>query len=462
MTLQRPLPLNMRQQAPTTEPQGIPEKIIKPWKLPPQRTYVLKNANVVDPVDGKVLSSKTVRLSKGLVEAVGDELAVSSDDIVIDLDGRYICPGLIDCHCHVEAVAGDATLEGAAFGSDLAVSHFRQPFLCRQILSRGFTTLRDTGGATLALKEAIEDDVFPGPRLFISNRILSQSGGHCDFRDPHDDNGVACCHNQGGMSVVVDGVPECIRAARDQLRKGASFLKITASGGVASPSDRLENTQFTRDEIRAIVEVAESYGTYVTAHAYTNRAIRHAVDNGVRGIEHGNFLDADTAALMAARGVWLTPTLVCYDAMGSDKYAGFLPPSNQAKNRAVLNAGLDSLRIAHAAGVVMCHGTDLLGPLQEEQSREFGIRAQALSSKTILQGATVNPARMIRQEDFLGQIKPGFAADLLILNRNPLDDISILDEPKKNILAVIKNGRVYTSRWSKLPEDVSESEALVE
>ncbi|KAG8409940.1 hypothetical protein J3459_007888 [Metarhizium acridum] len=148
--------------------------------------------------------------------------------------------------------------------------------------------------------------------------------------------------------------------------------------------------------------------------------------------------------------------------MGSDKYADFLPPANRAKNEMVLSKGLESLRIAEEAGVTICHGSDLLGPLHEEQSREFGIRAQALSSKTVLQGATVNAAKLLRQDKFLGQIRKGFAADLLILNGNPLDNVAILDEPEKTVLAVIKNGRVYASRWGQLPRDIASTQNLIE
>ncbi|KAK6217252.1 amidohydrolase [Colletotrichum tabaci] len=467
---QRPSP---RQRADAAH--AIPEKLIKPWKLPRQNTYLFVNANVVDTAAGVIIENTTVKISDGLIEKVGEEgggggggggddpASISGDAIVVDLRGKYLSPGLIDCHVHVTSVPGEAGLDGG-FGMDAAVSHFRQPFVCGRILSKGFTTVRDTGGATRALVEAVEDGVFPGPRLFIANKALSQTGGHGDRRGVHDHSGLCCGGGSGaaGLSVVVDGVPECIRAAREQLRTGADFIKIMVGGGVASPTDRIENVQFTADEIRAISEVARSYGTFVTAHAYTPRAIRHAVDNGVAGIEHGNLLDADTAAYMAARGVWLTPTLVTYDAMGSDRYAGFLPPANQRKNREVLESGLRSLRVAADAGVVICHGSDLLGPLQAEQSREFGIRRRALGDLEVLRSATVNAARMLRQEGFLGQVKGGFAADLVVLNGNPLEDVSILDEPEKSVLAVIKDGRVYTSRWSKLPEDVTEPPVLIE
>lgn len=443
---------------------AIPEKLIKPWKLPPQKKYIFKNAQIIDPAKGRVIPNQTVKLAGGLIESISETSAdsqVSSDEVVVDLAGKFLCPGLIDCHVHILSVAGDDNLLAGGFGSDPTVSYFRQPYLCGQMLSRGFTTVRDTGGATLSLKEALADDVFPGPRLFICNKTISQTGGHGDNRNVHEHCGCACSTNTA-ISTVVDGVPAVTQATREQLRTGGDFIKMMASGGVASPTDRLDNIQFTVAEVQAISEVARSYNTWVTAHAYTPRAIRHAVDNGVMGIEHGNFIDKETAEYMAERGVWLTPTLVTYDAMGSNKYAGYLPPVSAAKNKEVLKLGLQSLRIADEAGVTICHGTDLLGPMQAEQSREFGIRAQVLSSKTVLRGATVNAAKMLRQEEFLGQVKEGFAADLLVLNGNPLEDVSVLDDAEKSVLAVMKNGRVYTSRWSKLPNDVEEARPMIE
>lgn len=214
--------------------------------------------------------------------------------------------------------------------------------------------------------------------------------------------------------------------------------------------------------MRAISEVADNFNTYVTAHAYTPRSIRHAIDNGAMGIEHGNLVDADTAKYMAEKGVFLTPTLITYAEMASPEFPGFLPEESRTKNDAVLKAGLRSLQTASDAGVTICFGTDLLGPLGIAQSKEFGLRSQVLSAVEILKSATVNPAKMFRQADFLGQIKAGFAADLLILNQNPLDDIKILDRPDRHILAVFKEGRVYHSRWSKLAEDAAPAPIIIE
>ncbi|KAJ1327935.1 amidohydrolase family protein [Microdochium nivale] len=467
--------LNPISSAKTTSTRTRDEEVdpsFKPWELPPRKRYVLTNAQLVDPVRGTVCAGRTITLQHGIITSIstvqghaGLRSLPGEETVILDIGGRYICPGLIDCHVHLSSVPGIGAGDlGSAMPREAAESLLRQPYMCEQALRRGFTTLRDTGGATLALKEAITDGVFPGPRLFISNQALSQTGGHGDTRGSHNHSSGSCCSGtHEGLSVVCDGVPDCIRAAREQLRKGADFIKIMASGGVASPTDKLANTQFTASEVQAICEVARSYGTYVTAHAYTPAAVRHAVENGVRGIEHGNLIDADTARYMALKGVWLTPTLVTYDTMADqERYPGFLPPENAVKNRAVLEAGLRSIQLAHEAGVRMCFGSDLLGPLWTEQSREFAIRKRVLSSLDVLRAATVNAAEMIGQEGTLGQIREGYAADLLVLGQNPLEDVGILAEPQKYLLAVIKDGRVWDSRWSKLPVDTASRQELLE
>jgi imidazolonepropionase-like amidohydrolase len=236
-----------------------------------------------------------------------------------------------------------------------------------------------------------------------------------------------------------------------------------AGGGVASPTDPLTSTQFTPEEMRAITTAAQDAGTFATAHAYYPHAIRRAVEAGAKGIEHGNMLDGPTAQLLADKKVYLTPTLITYAAMADPKYAGFLPPANAAKNAEVLEKGLESVRLAHDAGVRMCLGTDLLSYLGVEQLREFGLRAEAgLTPAEVLRHATVNPAEMLGQEERLGQIKEGFLADLLVLNSNPLADVTVFERPEKHLLGVIKEGRVFASRWSLLPVDVEPKKELLE
>lgn len=322
------------------------------------------------------------------------------------------------------------------------------------MLHRGFTSIRDCGGAQLAIKEAIEDGIFPGPRIFISGHALSQFGGHGDLRGSYEP--TECCggtHSNNHLGRLCNGVPECMAAVREEIRCGADFIKIMGSGGVASPTDKLEHLQFTSAEIQAMVECADNAGTFVTAHAYTVKAIRHCIDNGVRGIEHGNFVDPPTAKLMEEKGVYLTPTLIAYAQMASERWKGYLPPESQAKNSQVLKSGLEALRIASEAGVKMCYGSDLLGPLGSAQTQEFSLRSQVLKPLEILQSATINPAKMMGCENSLGQIKEGYQADVVVLSQNPLEDVTVFDDPEKYVLGVMKDGRVYKSRWSSLPED---------
>lgn len=202
-----------------------------------------------------------------------------------------------------------------------------------------------------------------------------------------------------------------------------------------------------------MVECASNAGTFVTAHAYTTKAIRHCIENGVKGIEHGNFVDAPTAKLMAHNGVYLTPTLIAYAQMASERWKGYLPPESQAKNSQVLKSGLEALQIASEAGVTMCYGSDLLGPLGSAQTHEFALRSQVLKPIEVLRSATINPAKMMGCGDLIGQIKEGFHADVVVLDGNPLKDVSIFDRPEKHVLGVMKDGRVYKSRWKALPED---------
>ncbi|CAN8105512.1 unnamed protein product [Discula destructiva] len=461
----------------------IPTKVIKPWTRPPVQSYILDNINIVDPISSTILPNRTVHLANGNITSIttthqhqssspglplqNDGDATQPPAIHIDGTAKFLTPGLIDAHVHLTSVPGEPDLH-SSMSVPGPVSLLRQPFQAAAMLARGYTTVRDCGGASLALKEAIADGVFPGPRLFIAGHALSQTGGHGDRRGAHDPETRFCCGGGGGgdgtatLSEVVDGVPAVLRAAREQLRQGADFLKLMAGGGVASPTDKLAGTQFTTEEMRAAADVADASGTFATAHAYTPAAIRRAVEAGVRGIEHGNFVDAATAGLMRSRGVFLTPTLVTYRAMADPKYAAFLPAGNREKNEAVLRAGLESVRIAYEAGVTMCLGSDLLSFLGVEQLGEFGLRAQVLPPGEVLRHATVNPAKMLGQQEVLGQVKEGFVADLLVLNADPLEDITVFERPEQHLLAVIKDGRVYDSRWSKLPVDVQAETELLE
>ncbi|CAH0044698.1 unnamed protein product [Clonostachys solani] len=421
-------------------------KFIKPWLLGEHEKFILRNARIVDPTIGSVSDNITVVVDGGLISAISP--GTPAENITagvkpendLNLQGKYICPGLIDCHVHIAVVPGEANLASYRDMTEQK-SLVRQPSVLKSMLHRGFTSVRDCGGASLAMKEAVEEGIHPGPRLFIAGRALSQTGGHGDMRGSHDTQ--PCCGGVvSGISRIVDGVAECLRYARDEIRQGADFLKIMGGGGVASPTDKIEHLQFSDEEIRAIVTVAKNAGTYVTSHCYTPESIQQAIRQGVRGIEHGNLIDLETAKLMAETGTFLTPTLVVHAIAQKLK---FLSPDSDRKNTDAFHKGLAALKMATDAGVTVCFGTDLLGPLHFAQSQEFSVRSQVQTPLQILQSATVNAAKLLMQEDRLGQVKEGFLADLLILDSNPLEDITVLDQPEQHLLAVMKDGRLVTS-----------------
>ena len=423
------------------------ETFIKPW-LPRSSIprLLFTDANVIDTVNGSVHANSSVLLEQGKISKVayqGDKIETAEDIQSIDLHGKYICPGLIDSHVHIAAVPGTPDLR-QIIETPEQEALLRMTFVCRDMLSRGFTTVRDCGGAPYALKQACESWLVPGPRLFISGHALSQTGGHGDFRSAHDHSDCAGGF-VSGLGRLCDGVPECMKVARDEIRRGADFIKIMAGGGVASPTDRLMDKQFSPEEIGAIVMVAENAHTYVTCHAYTPESIYIAIENGVKGVEHGNLIDRRIAKMMAKNGCFLTPTLVTYQTLADPRLPQFLPPEAQSKNEKVLAAGLEAIKIAKEEGVTMCYGSDLLGPLGAYQLQEFGIRSQVLTPLDILQSATINPAKMLGQES-LGRIEPGFKADILVMGGNPLEDITVFERHEQELLAVIKGGRVCRSQ----------------
>ena len=444
---------------------------MKPWTTAPRRRYRLVDATIIDVKDGQVYHHCTIDLLNGRIHRLsklsqgpppGDETMkwTQGEELTINLKGRFVMPGLIDCHVHLATPPGEDGLRDT-MSQDPDTSLLRQPYLALQMLRRGFTTVRDCGGAGLAIKEALAEGLVPGPRLITAGHGISQTGGHGDTRSSKDAEYQCCGGNVRGLGRIADGVEQCLHAAREEIRQGADFIKIMASGGVVSPTDRLANVQYTPAEIQAFCSVAKDAGTYVSAHAYTPAAIRNAVTNGVLGIEHGNLIDEATAKLMAVKGAYLTPTLVTYEAMASKDFGSFLPPSIAAKNLQVLEAGLQSIKVADEAGVTMCYGTDLLGPLQVKQNDGFRLLQQAGQSPLkILQSATINAARMLRHEEQMGRIKDGYFADLLILNANPLEDIEVLCKPEKHLLAVIKDGRVVESRWSRLEKEDGRSNLI--
>jgi imidazolonepropionase-like amidohydrolase len=405
---------------------------------------LFENARLLDVEAGALRDGVSVRVEGERIVEVSERAAAAPGARRVDLAGRTLMPGLIDAHVHCAIT----TMNLAAMTSKPAtlVAHEAGRILAG-MLRRGFTTVRDAGGADWGLAQAVERGLVEGPRLFFSGRVLSQTGGHGDFTPREDAPRLCACQIQSsGFSHVADGVAAVRKAAREELRRGATQVKIMASGGVASPSDPIWNLQYSPEEMRAIVEEAAGWRTYAMAHAYTPEAIRRAVDAGVRSIEHGNLIDRASADHMRARGAFLVPTLVTYFAIDElGRKLGF-PAVSQAKVKDVLERGLASLEIAHAAGLAMGFGTDLLGETHDQQSREFQLRGQVLSSADVIRSATVVNAAILNRPGELGVIAAGAYADLIVVDGDPLANLALLAEPEKSLLAVVKGGRFVADR----------------
>lgn len=401
---------------------------------------ILENATLLDLEHGETKPGFHIAIDAGSIVEVSDRPIHSGTAMRMDLARQFVLPGLIDAHFHaVVTEFNPAQLREIP----LTLMTARAATLLRKALLRGFTTVRDMCGADWGLRAATAEGSLTGPRLFIAGRALSQTGGHGDLRRRTEQvSDCGCEHALASVSVIADGVTAVQEAAREQLRQGADHLKIFVSGGVVSPNDPLESTQYTQEELRAVVHEAQGWGTYVAAHAYTAAAINSAVTAGVRTIEHGNLLDAHSAALMASHGAFLVPTLVAYEAMRNKGPAIGLTEFGLAKLRTVLESGLRSIELALNAGVPVGFGTDLLGELHDYQSDEFLIRARVQKPHEVLHSATQVNARILGQEGRLGVIAPGANADLIACRANPLDDLGVLRGQGEGLALIIKDGRI--------------------
>jgi len=398
------------------------------------RNALLVDATFPEPRLGNVL------VEDGVIRDLEARTPSSPDCRILDVRGRTVLPGLIDCHVHVVASMMDLAAN-AQLPAPIAI--LRSLPILRGMLERGFTTVRDTGGAPPALAEAIAQGLTPGPRLITCGKALSKTGGHGDARprhDAHDPNRWASSF--GALSRVADGMDEVRLACRQQFREGASFIKVMGNGGVASPTDPVHWLGYSLAEMNAIVEEALDAKSYVAAHVYTAEGITRAVECGVHSLEHCNLIDEAAARLAAQGEAVAVPTLVTYEALAEDGPALGLPAASVAKIDHVRRTGLESLSILRDAGVTIAFGTDLLGPTHVRQCEEFAIRARVLPAQEILASATIVGARLCGMEGRLGVLAPGAIADLLVIDGNPLDDITVLADPGRNLRLVMKEGVV--------------------
>lgn len=397
----------------------------------------LLNANVLDVEAGELIGERTVHVDGGRIAEIGTGPAPDADE-TIDLEGLTLMPGLVDGHVHVTAATPNFPLLNTWSPTYVTARAGR---ILEEMLMRGFTTVRDAGGADHGLAQAVAEGWLRGPRILFAGKALSQTGGHGDMRSPGQDSleGCFCC---AGLGRICDGVSEVRRAARDEIRKGATQIKIMASGGVSSPTDRIDSTQFSLEEIRAVVEEADAANIYVMAHAYTARAIERLLACGVRTIEHGNLLEESTCQAFLTHGGYLVPTLSTYHAIAREGVAAGMPQAMVDTVYEVLDAGTRALEMAYGAGVPLVYGTDLLGDMHVHQLNEFSLRAGIVSNADILRSATCTAAEAFGRAGEFGVVREGARADLLAVDGNPLDDLATLQAPDANLKLIVQGGAV--------------------
>ncbi|MBU2666133.1 amidohydrolase family protein [Actinoplanes bogorensis] len=386
-------------------------------------TLSIVNATIFDGVSDDLVEG-AVHIADGRITAVGG--APQAADRTIDARGRTVLPGLIDAHCHAYGFSLSMLEMESLPLSYVALMAARR---LRNSLSRGFTTVRDPSGGDAGLDRAIREGLLPSPRYLWTGAALSQTGGHGDVRSADSD----VCGCNAHTCEVVDGVENLRVAVRERLRRGAHAIKIMASGGVVSLTDPIRIPQYSPEEIQVVTAEAARRGSYVAAHAYSPEAIMHAIDNGVRTIEHGNLLDAPTAAAMAAAGAFLVPTLAAYDAMNRRGASVGMTAVQLEKNAEVLESGRQAVRHAREAGVQVGFGTDLMGFLEDEQLNGLRLQVEVDGALTALKSATSVNAALLNRPD-LGRVAPDALADLLIVDGNPLDTPASLWEGERTVI----------------------------
>lgn len=415
-----------------------------------QNNTLINNVKIFNGKDATLLTGN-ILIENNLIKKISANPIVtdkSATTVVIDGKGKFLMPGLIDAHSHVMM---ESIPLNTIMASDMGfINLFAADGAAKQLL-RGFTTIRDLGGASMSLKRAIDLQLAQGPRIYSSGATISQTGGHGDFGLPTDvpRDGSLSYFERGGMSIVADGADKVLLRTREQLRNGATQIKLMAGGGVASDYDPLDVSQYTDEEFKAAVSAAENWGTYVTVHAYTPKAIRSAINAGVKCIEHGQLVDEATVKIMAEKGVWwcMQPFLDDEDAIPFP--AGSI---NKQKQITMTNGTDNAYKLAKKYKVKLAWGTDCLfdAKLANRQGAQLAKMTRWFTPLEILVMATSTNAELLQLSGArnpyphpLGVIQEGAYADLLIVDGNPLENIKLVEDPTNNFKLIMKDGVVF-------------------
>lgn len=414
----------------------------------PKPPILITNARIFDGQAEELTGPMSVLVEGNTIAKIAPSIDAPAGATVIDAGGRTLSPGFIDAHAHVTIqMSYSKGLRGDQWYYALVAAEAAKVYL-----SRGYTTIRDVGGNPMSLKMAIDEGLIDGPRIYSSGPQISQSSGHADHRYPNEPSmllgGKRDLFQEYGLQLVADGVPDVLEAVRDTLRRGASQIKIAVGGGTGSEGDPLDVVQYTPEEVRAAVQAAGNWNTYVTAHVYNSDGIRHAIDNGVKCIEHANLIDEPTMQYMKEKGTWLSPQVIVY----TSEPKGYTP-DQLAKHRQAF-AGIDNMfKIAKKIGFEkIAFGTDIITDMEllKNANEEFVLRTKWFTPAEIMKQATYNNGQLFALSGprnpypgKLGVIEEGALADLLLINGNPLQDISILTKPEENLTLIMKDGKIY-------------------
>ncbi|HEY1072344.1 metal-dependent hydrolase family protein [Brevundimonas sp.] len=417
----------------------------------PDKPLLFTGLRLFDGATARLQDDRSVLVEDGKIAAVliGNDRPTEGVQI-IDCGGRTLMPGLIDAHWH-SMLCAMSMME--LMTADLGLVTLTAAHEAERTLMRGFTSIRDLAGPAFSLKRAIDAGLTPGPRIWPSGAMISQTGGHGDFRMPYEvPSAPGAPLSRGeilGAGAIADGPEQVLKRSREQLMLGASQLKLAAGGGVASTYDPIDVAQYTQAEFRAAVDCADNWGTYVTVHAYTPRAMQTAMRGGVRCIDHGQMLDEETARMIAGEGVWFSS-----QAFVGGPYANRYPEgsANQAKQR-VMFAGTDAaFELAKKHRLKTAWGTDMLfdPAMTKNQGAVLAQMTRWYSSDEVLLMATSRNAELLAMSGErnpypgkVGIIQAGAHADLLVVDGDPLTDISLVADPEANLRIIMKGGRIY-------------------
>lgn len=420
--------------------------------LPVTERVLFKNVNIFDGYSPELAQGMDVLVEGNKIAKISDTSTSSEDDdvTVVNGDGRVLMPGLIDVHWHsLMANVSMAKLLSEDFGY-LAIAGAQG---AGETLMRGFTTVRDMGGNSFGLKRATDEGLIAGPRIYPSGAFISQTSGHFDFRGPHDVPASPAdplsYHERVGMTMIADGVPEVLKRVREQLRAGATQIKLAAGGGVSSAYDPIDVAEYTFEEIKAAVDAAKAWNTYVAVHVFTDEGTQRAINAGVLSIEHANLCSEETFKLMAEKDVWysMQPLLNDEDSIP------FPPGSDsQRKHEIVTDGTSKAIELAKKYGVKTAFGTDVLfaKELAHKQGKLLSKLKRWYTPHEILKMATSDNAKLCKlcgpRDPYpggLGVIKEGALADLILVDGNPLEDIDLVTHPDNKFVTIMKNGVIY-------------------